>query len=403
MQFWRSRVLRSFSRESSTRKRALVYFFCFALISVAVAFGQQAPAPVTTSGAKTNSQASNASSSQAEQAATPSNGGKPAEKTVPGLDMKSGIPLYETIQEDWSSLQIGASKLEPMPPMVGGVDEQETFTRIMTRVQWRPGDPIDLWIFLPKGVTKPPVVIYLYDGNTARFRDNNWAQRVTSGGVAAVAFVPALTGPRFHDRPMKQWFVSELQEALGSTVHDVKFILDYLEGTAKFDMNRAGVFGEGKGATIAILAAAADPRIKAVDALDPWGDWPDFLAKSPVVEPDPAHADYMKPAFLKKVAPLDPVKWLPDLKIPLRIQQTRDDDQTPVECKEAIKAAAPKQAEVMRFAALRDLGTRESGGRLYEWIKDKLRESPKPATGTEAKVAVVDKTMGKPAAVDTNK
>ena len=379
MQSWQFRAQRPLIRESAIGKRVL-FCFCCVLMSLAVAFAQQVRPP---------------DAAPQAQAPTPS-ANKPAEKTVPGLDMKSGIPLYETIQEDWSSLQIGASKLEPMPPKVGGVDEQETFTRIMTRVQWRPGDPIDLWIFLPKGATKPPVVLYLYDGNDARFRDNNWAQRVTAGGVAAVAFVPALTGPRFHDRPMKQWFVSELQEALGSTVHDVKFILDYLASTGNFDMNRAGMFGEGKGGTIAILAAAADPRIRAVDALEPWGDWPDFLAKSPVVEPDPAHADYLKPEFLKKVAPLDPVKWLPDLKVPVRIQQTRDNDQTPLECKEAIKAAAPKQAEVLRFAALRDLGTRESGGRLYEWIKDKLRESPMPATGMEVKVVVVDKAAENP-------
>lgn len=379
MQSWQFRAQRPLIRESAIGKRVL-FCFCCVLMSLAVAFAQQVRPP---------------DAAPQAQAPTPS-ANKPAEKTVPGLDMKSGIPLYETIQEDWSSLQIGASKLEPMPPKVGGVDEQETFTRIMTRVQWRPGDPIDLWIFLPKGATKPPVVLYLYDGNDARFRDNNWAQRVTAGGVAAVAFVPALTGPRFHDRPMKQWFVSELQEALGSTVHDVKFILDYLDSTGNFDMNRAGMFGEGKGGTIAILAAAADPRIRAVDALEPWGDWPDFLAKSPVVEPDPAHADYLKPEFLKKVAPLDPVKWLPDLKVPVRIQQTRDNDQTPLECKEAIKAAAPKQAEVLRFAALRDLGTRESGGRLYEWIKDKLRESPMPATGMEVKVVVVDKAAENP-------
>jgi dienelactone hydrolase len=406
MQSWQSRVLRPFRRQSMIGK-SVVFGGFFALLSLAVAFAQQAPAPdAASSGAKANPQTPGATSAgtaspQPAQVQTPSNGAKVAgQVVVPGLDMKSRIPLYETIQEDWSSLQIGASKLEPLPPMVGGVDEQETFTRIMTRVQWRPGDPIDLWIFLPKGEAKPPVVLYLYDGNDARFRDNNWARRATAGGVAAVAFVPALTGPRFHDRPMKQWFVSELQEALGSTVHDVKFILDYLASTGKFDMNRVGMFGEGRGGTIAILAAAADPRIKAVDALDPWGDWPDFLAKSPVVEPDPAHADYVKPEFLKKVAPLDPVKWLPELKIPVRIQQTRDDDQTPMECKEAIKAAAPKQAEVLRFAALRDLGTREGGGRLYEWIKDKLRESAKPGTGTEAKVAVVDKASGKPAAVD---
>jgi dienelactone hydrolase len=390
MQFWRPRILRSFIRESIVSKRILPGF-SFVLINLAVAFAQQAPVPVPSS--------SGAKASQQTPTATPA-ATTAADRTVPGLDMKSGIPLYETIQEDWSSLQIGASKLEPMPPMVGGVDEQETFTRIMTRVQWRPGDPIDLWIFLPKGVTKPPVVLYLYDGKDARFRDNSWAQRVTAGGVAAVAFVPALTGPRFHDRPMKQWFVSELQEALGSTVHDVRFILDYLDSSGKVDMSRVGMFGEGRGGTIAILAAAADPRIKAVDALDPWGDWPDFLAKSPVIEPDPAHADYVKPEFLKKVAPLDPVKWLPELKIPVRIQQIHDNDTTPVECKEAIKAAAPKQAEVLRFAALTDLGSREGGGRLYEWIKDRLRESAKPASGTDAKVAVVDKAVGKPAAAE---
>ncbi|MGA2345024.1 MAG: acetylxylan esterase [Candidatus Sulfotelmatobacter sp.] len=390
MQFWRSRILRSFIQESIVSKPILLGF-SFALINLAVAFAQHAPVPVPSS--------SGAKASQQTPPATPA-ATTAADGTVPGLDMKSGIPLYETIQEDWSSLQIGASKLEPMPPMVGGVDEQQTFTRIMTRVQWRPGDPIDLWIFLPKGVTKPPVVLYLYDGKDARFRDNSWAQRVTAGGVAAVAFVPALTGPRFHDRPMKQWFVSELQEALGSTVHDVRFILDYLASSGKVDMSRVGMFGEGRGGTIAILAAAADPRIKAVDALDPWGDWPDFLAKSPVIEPDPAHADYVKPEFLKKVAPLDPVKWLPELKIPVRIQQIHDNDTTPVECKEAIKAAAPKQAEVLRFAALTDLGTREGGGRLYEWIKDRLRESPKASTGTDAKVAVVDKAVGKPAAAE---
>ena len=384
MQSWQSRALRSFIRESVIGKR-VVFCSCCVLMSLAVASAQQVRTPN--------------SAPQAQAATPPAN--KPADKTVPGLDVKSGIPLYETIQEDWSSLQIGASKLEPMPPMVGGVDEEEKFTRIMTRVQWRPGDPIDLWIFLPKGATMPPVVLYLYDGNDARFRDNNWAQRVTAGGVAAVAFVPALTGPRFHDRPMKQWFVSELQEALGSTVHDVKFILDYLASTGNFDMNRVGIFGEGKGGTIAILAAAADPRIKAVDALEPWGDWPDFLAKSPVMDPEPAREAHAKPEFAKKVAPLDPVKWLPDLKIPVRIQQIRDNDTTPMECKEAIKSAAPKQAEVLRFAALTDLGTREGGGRLYEWIKDKLRDSAKPATGTDAKVAVVDKAVGKPAATET--
>ena len=186
-------------------------------------------------------------------------------------------------------------------------------------MKWRPGDPIDLWIILPKGVMKPPAVLYLYgdDQDTDRFKLDGWAARVTSGGVGAVGFVSALSGHRFHDRPMKQWFVSELQESIGSTVHDAKLILDYLAQRGDIDMDRIGMFGEGSGGTIAILAAAADPRIKAVDALEPWGDWPDFLAKSSRVQDDPERAEYVKLEFLKKVAPLDPVKWLPDLKIPI--------------------------------------------------------------------------------------
>jgi dienelactone hydrolase len=308
----------------------------------------------------------------------------PADQTKPtlppGLDPKTMMPLYETIQEDWSSLTVGASKLQPEEPLVALTDQTDTFTRTLVQVKWRPGDPIDLWIILPKGVKKPPAVLYLYghDQDTDRFKNDRWAARVTSGGVAAVGFVSALSGHRFHDRPMKQWFVSELQESLGSTVHDVKFILDYLaqRGDIDIDMERIGMFGEGSGGAIAILAAAADPRIKAVDALEPWGDWPDFLAKSPLVEGDPNRADYVKPEFLKKVAPLDPVKWLPELKVPVRVLQVRQNDSTPIECKESIKAASPKQAEVVRFEAISDLTGREGGGRLFEWIKARVQGKP---------------------------
>jgi len=307
----------------------------------------------------------------------------------PGYDPIAGVPTYETIQEDWSSLAIGTSKLEPEKPLVAMNDVQDTFTRILVQVKWRPGDPIDLYILKPKGVEKPPAVLYLYGymQDTDRFKSDAWARRVTSGGVAAVGFVSALTGSRFHDRPMKQWFVSELQESLGSTVHDIKFILDYLAERGDLDMNRVGMFGEGSGGAIAILAAAADPRIKAIDTLDPWGDWPDFLAKSDVVSQDPDRALYVKPAFLKKVAPLEPVKWLPKLKIPIRIQQIRQLADTPMECKESIRTAAPKQAVVARFETADVLGERESHGRLFDWIKSSLPEPAKPEPGN-AKVDV---------------
>lgn len=295
----------------------------------------------------------------------------------PAIDPNTMTPLYETIQEDWGSLSVESSKLEPEPALVmGDTDEQEKFSRLLVRVKWRPGDPVDLWIVLPKNVKKPPAVLYLYGHteDTDRFRDNRWCERVTSGGVAAIGFVSALTGQRFHDRPLRQWFVSELQESVGSTVHDIKFILDYLAQRGDVDMDHIGMFGEGSGGAIAILAAAADPRIKAVDALDPWGDWPEFLAKSPVAARDPNHDRFIKPDFLKKVEPLDPVKWLPQLTVPIRVQQISQNSMVPAQCKDTIRAAAPKQAEIVRFDDLKELSRQEGHGRLFDWIKQKIQK-----------------------------
>jgi iron complex outermembrane receptor protein len=81
--------------------------------------------------------------------------------------------------------------------------------------------------------------------------------RATEGGFAAIGFVSALTGHRFHNRSMKEWFISELQEALGTSVHDVPMILNYLSTRGDLDMDNIGMFGQGSGGAIAILAASA--------------------------------------------------------------------------------------------------------------------------------------------------
>jgi hypothetical protein len=314
----------------------------------------------------------------------------PAPRPIPGFDPVKRVPLYETIQEDWSSLAIGVSHLSPEPPLEAQTDEGNGFTRTLVRLQWRPGDPLDVYVILPKGVKNPPAVLYLYGykDDTTRFRDNRWCERVVSGGFAAVGFISALSSDRFHDRPMRQWFVSELQESLGSTVHDVKFILDYLAQRGDIDMSRIGMFGQASGGAISILSAAADPRIKAVDALDPWGDWPVWLAESRIAKEDPDHAAFTDPEFLKKVAPLDPVKWLPTLKTPrIRIQQVMENTVTPDACKDAIKKAAPKRAQVERFDHASQFADAAGNGKLFEWIKVQL----KALAGTQKRTSVAQR------------
>jgi hypothetical protein len=280
--------------------------------------------------------------------------------------------------EDWNSLSLADRALTPEPPLLGEKDDFPQFTRELLQVKWRRGDPIDLYVIRPKGVANPPVILYLYSypSETDRFRNDDYCARVTRDGFAAIGFVSALTGHRYQNRPMKQWFVSELPEALGSSVHDVQMILNYLSTRGDLDMTKVGMFGEGSGGTIAILSAAVDPRIKTIDLLDPWGDWPDWMAKSELI-PEEERPNYVKPEFLKRVAPFDPVQWLPQLTSQhVRIQQVMDDSVTPKAAKERIESVAPHAAQVVRFDSTRDFFGAVSGGRIFQWAKEQLKPAP---------------------------
>jgi pimeloyl-ACP methyl ester carboxylesterase len=282
-----------------------------------------------------------------------------------------GIKLERT-KEDFTSLGLAGSDLVALQPFPGGHEANKDFVRDLYQVQWRLNDPIDLFIIRPTGVKNPPVVLYLFSfpSDTKRFYSAAYCKRLVSNGAAAVGFVSALTGDRYH-RPMKQWFISELQESLGTTVHDVQMILNYLQTRGDLDMSRVGMFGQGSGGAIAILAASADPRIKALDLIGPWGDWPDFLAEAKGLPPE-EQPSYLKPDFLKKVEPLEPARYLPELKgRNLRIQFI--DEKPPAKWAVSVEKAAPAGAEVNHYASPEDLSAASSSGKLFQWIADKLK------------------------------
>jgi hypothetical protein len=288
--------------------------------------------------------------------------------------------------ENWNTLALTDGVLTPEVPLLGEKDNFPLFTRELIQVKWRHGDPIDLYVIRPTGAVNPPVILYLYSypSETDRFRDDSYCARVTKDGFAAIGFVSALTGHRYQNRPMKQWFVSELPEALGSSVHDVQMILNYLATRGDLDTTKVGMFGEGSGGTIAVLSAAVDSRIKTVDLLDPWGDWPDWMAKSELI-PEAERPNYVKPEFLKKVAAFDPVEWLPQLTSQhVRIQQVMDDSITPKAAKARINAVAPVGAQVVQYDSTRDFFGAVSGGRIFQWAKEQLKPVPPKAPAIQA-------------------
>jgi cephalosporin-C deacetylase-like acetyl esterase len=291
--------------------------------------------------------------------------------------------------EDFSAASLTGSALHSEPPELVERDQQPDYISEWVTLRWRPGDPIYLYVVRPAKVAKPPVVIYLYDypAETDIFRDDDWCQRVTAGGYAAVGFVPALNGQRYHNRPMKEWFVSELQEALAMSSHDVQMVMNYLAQRGDVDMSRVGMFGVGVGGTIGVIAASADPRIKAIDLLNPWGDWPVWMAKSAVV-PENERPGFIKPEFLKKIAGFDPVFLLPQLKTPrIRLNQLDDDfARTPEEAKKKIEAALPSTAESHRFENSKKFdSTAASGGLVFDWIKQQLKPTAVPMNAERKK------------------
>jgi len=294
----------------------------------------------------------------------------------------SSDALKPRFVESWTTPSIEGSDLKPAEIISAGVDTVDgVYTHEVVRVQWRPADPIDLYIVKPVGVKNPPVIVYLYSYpfEMDRFLDHDFCKFLVKNGYAAVGFPSNLTAVRYHPpRPFKEWFVSQLPESLATTAHDVQMILNYMESRGDVDMNRVGMFGDGSGATVAILAAAVDPRIKTLDLLDPWGDWPDWVAESKRI-PEKERPDYLKPEWLAAAAPLDPVKWLPGLKTAaVRIQFVKNVAITPAGVQQKIEAAAPAQAQIVHYDTAAAFRAAVGDGTGFDWIKKKLEFSVAP-------------------------
>jgi hypothetical protein len=282
------------------------------------------------------------------------------------------------VREDWSTPALSTSNLRPMRPLVAYVSDHSEYTVELLQLQWRWGDPIDLYVLRPKLIQKPPVVLYLYSypSDTDTFKDDSWQESVTKGGFAAVGFVSALTGHRYHDRPMREWFISDLQECLATTTHDLQMVLDYLVSRNDFDMQRLGVFSQGSGASIAILASAVDSRIKVLDTIDPWCDWPTWMAHSPFV-PEEERANYVKPEFLKNVAALEPIDWLRKIQAKkFRLQDAVFESKTPPTAKQKLREAVPSKGAVVIYKTPEEFNAMIRSKTELEWIQHALLALP---------------------------
>lgn len=297
---------------------------------------------------------------------------------------------FVSVNEDWTTPSLKGSHLQPVQPLFFTDDTHTDYTVYLIHLQWRWGDPLDVYLIRPNGIEKPPVILnlYSYPEDLDAYRNEVFQRALIKGGYAAVGFAGALTGHRYHDRPFKEWFISELQECLGTTAHDVQMILDYLASRGDLDMTRVGMYGQGSGGAIAILASAVDPRIKVLDVLDPWGDWPDFMASSPFI-PEEERADYVTADYLKKVSTMETADWLPRIQArKFRMQQNMFSSYTPPAVKEKMRAAAPAGTRFAFYQTLPDyMAVFGKESTNLDWVRQELRVLPLWETPNNAVVS----------------
>jgi hypothetical protein len=314
---------------------------------------------------------STAGRSQEASAQTPAQ----ATSSVPNLN-STAVQSKKT-DEDWTTLALNRAKLPLKRPILAdsGEFKQGGFIRERFVANWRAGDPFDLYVIRPIGAKKPPVILYLYSfpDDTDPVKTDHWCETATSGGYAAVAFVSSLTGHRLRFRQPKESLVAEMQEALAESTHDVQLILDYLNTRDDLDTSRIGMFGAGSGASIAILASAADPRILAVDLLAPWGDWKEWFATSKIIDEN-LRPDFLKPEYLAAVTPLDPVTWFPKMHAKtVRLQDIRKNKSMPDDCQKKLEAAAPDFALINEYGNGRSFLANQPPAFTFQWLKDQLK------------------------------
>ena len=143
-------------------------------------------------------------------------------------------------------------------------------------------------------------------------------------------------------------------------------------------MNRVGMFAQGSGASIAILASAVDARIKVLDTLDAWGDWPTWVATSPFV-PEDERAEFLKPEFIKKAAALETIDWMHRVQAKnFRFRDALFDLNTPRVAKEKLRGAVPPGTTVVIYKTPDEFNAVIRAGSDLEWIQHQLHSLPEP-------------------------
>ena len=96
---------------------------------------------------------------------------------------------FKNVTEDKTTPSLGTSHLIPVPTLGGFIDDTHPgYTVQLLQLQYRWGDPLDVYVMKPTGVKNPPVILnlYGYPNGTDAYKNPVFQADLVKDGFAAV-------------------------------------------------------------------------------------------------------------------------------------------------------------------------------------------------------------------------
>lgn len=182
------------------------------------------------------------------------------------------------------------------------------------------------------------------------------------GAVSLLIDTPWSRAEYFRERTRDGDYARSVQQ-----VKDLRRALDVLLAQPSIDSERIAYVGHDFGAMYGALAVAADSRVRAfvfMAGTQSFSDW--FLYGKPKLEGE------ARQRVVAELAPLDPVQYLPKLKMPLLLQFADNDEHVSKERADALANAAPEPKTVRVYTAGHELNADATRERI-DWLKQQLK------------------------------
>ena len=183
----------------------------------------------------------------------------------------------------------------------------------------------------------------------------------SSGVVSLLIDTPWSDPEYFKKRKREEDYTRSVQQ-----VKDLRRALDVLLAQPNIDPARVAFVGHDFGAMYGVLEAANDKRIRAFVFMAGAPSFSDWFLYGPAMPPD------ARQKFIDQLAPLDPVRYVAKLQVPLLLQFANKDEHVAKPRADLIVAAAREPKSVQFYEAGHELNEAATKDRLA-WLRKELK------------------------------